>query len=232
MNARVVQVLLLEDYPAYAEVLRDAMDEVAAGAYALHCIQHMSQVGTCFNEGRYDLILIDLGLPGADGLSRLAQVVSRAGGLPIIALTGVDDEDVGEAAVKAGGDDYLVKTQIGGQRLWRVIRYAIERHRLHAEHKETERLRVVCETAGAVAHEINQPLTAIVGYVDLILHGLPKHHKLRPELNKILDAGMNIKGIVKRMQNIKQYVTKSYLGDIDIVDFQAASERQEGLDGK
>ncbi|MBT3606562.1 MAG: hypothetical protein HOE48_09200 [Candidatus Latescibacteria bacterium] len=65
---------------------------------------------------------------------------------------------------------------------------------------------------------------AVVGYVDLILGTLADDDCIRPELMKIQEAGMNIQEIVKQMQNINKYVTKPYLGDIDIVDFQAASD--------
>lgn len=224
MNARVVQILLLEDYVAYAKVLQESLSEVAADAFSLRCVTHLSQALVCLQEADYDLILLDLGVPDSTGLGTLTQMVQEAQGVPIIVLTGVDDEEVGEAAVRAGADDYLVKTQTSGQRLWRVIRYAIERHRLQAESHETERLRVLIETAGAAAHEINQPLTAVVGYVDLILNELIDNDRIRPELMKIQEAGMHIQEIVKQMQNINKYVTKPYLGDIDIVDFEAASK--------
>lgn len=232
MSVRTVQILFLEDYVAYAEVLRKVLEEVAAGVFSLRCVTHLSQALQCLDEAHYDLILLDLGVSDSDGLPTLSQVVAKSYGVPIIVLTGVDDEDIGEAAVRAGAEDYLVKTQTSGQRLWRVIRYAIERHRLQMEHDEAARLRVLYETAGAAAHEINQPLTTVVGYVDLILDGLSENHVYRSELIKIREAGLMIQEIVKQMQNIKQYATKPYLEGIDIVDLKAASKTRIDEDEK
>jgi len=232
MTARTVHILFLEDYVAYAEVLRKTLEEVATGAFSLQCVTHLSQALQCLGKIHYDLILLDLGVSDSDGLPTLLQVVAKAKGVPIIVLTGVDDEEIGEAAVRAGAEDYLVKTQTSGQRLWRVIRYAIERHRLQMEHDEAARLRILYETAGAAAHEINQPLTTVVGYADLILEGLSENHVYRPELIKIREAGLTIQEIVKQMQNIKQYATKPYLAGIDIVDLKAASKRVSDKDKK
>jgi DNA-binding response OmpR family regulator len=232
MTARTVQLLFLEDYVAYARVLRSTLDEVAKDAFSLHCVTHLSQALQCLNAAHYDSILLDLGVSDRNGLSTLSQVVAQSQGVPIIVLTGVDDEEIGEAAVRAGAEDYLVKTQTSGQRLWRVIRYAIERHRLQMEHDEAARLRVLYETAGAAAHEINQPLTTVVGYADLILEGLSENHFFRPELMKIREAGLTIQEIVKQMQNIKKYATKPYLAGIEIVDLKAASKTRLDEDEK
>jgi two-component system, NarL family, sensor histidine kinase UhpB len=223
MEARLIHILLLEDYAAYARVLEEALDDAAPGAFRLTCVPDLANALACLSRLSFDLILVDLGVTDSSGLMTLRRVVEKARGVPTIVLTGVDDEAVGEAAVKAGADDYLVKTQTGGRRLWRVIRYSIERHRLRLEHNEAERLRILCETAGAAAHEINQPLTAIIGFSDLILKSLGEDHRLKRDLERIQQAGLTIQGIVKQMQNVKQYVTKAYLGGIDIVDFGAAS---------
>lgn len=219
-----VRILLLEDYVDYAQMLRSALQEVASGFFDLHCETRLSDALATLDQSDFDLILLDLDLPDSSGLHTLLNVIPASKDVPIIVLTGINDETLGEAAVKAGAEDYLVKTQTNGQRLWRVIRYAIERNRLKAEHKEAERLRVLCETAGAAAHEINQPLTAIVGYADLVLDSLPADHPKRKDVLKIKNAGMVIQGIVKQMQNVKTYVTKPYLGDMEIVDFVAASQ--------
>lgn len=225
MNTQPVEILLIEDNLGDAKLIENTLLHEAKGACRVTCVTHLSQAVTCLTDVRFDLILLDLGLPDSNGLDTLVQLVAKVSYVPILILTSADDEDLGESAILHGAQDYWVKGQVIGTRLWRAIRFAIERQRLLLEHKQTEKLRTLLETAGGAAHEINQPLTAVIGYSELVLNTLPPAHECRPEVNKIRDAGLKIQEIVKQMQNIKQYVTKPYLGNINIVDFVAASEK-------
>src|SRR5207253_5078393 len=72
-------------------------------------------------------ILLDLSLPDSHGLETLSKMYSEAIGLPILVLTGLDDETLGLEAVQRGAQDYMVKGRIDGRLLVRAIRYAIER---------------------------------------------------------------------------------------------------------
>jgi DNA-binding response OmpR family regulator len=75
------------------------------------------------------VVLLDLGLPDSNGISGLRQLTRRFPELPIVVLTGLDDEAVGLQAVREGAQDYLVKGQVAGKLLDRSLRYAIERKR-------------------------------------------------------------------------------------------------------
>jgi DNA-binding response OmpR family regulator len=75
------------------------------------------------------VVLLDLGLPDSNGISGLRQLTRRFPELPIVVLTGLDDEAVGLQAVREGAQDYLVKGQVDGKLLDRSLRYAIERKR-------------------------------------------------------------------------------------------------------
>ncbi|HEY2636190.1 MAG TPA: diguanylate cyclase, partial [Solirubrobacteraceae bacterium] len=81
----------------------------------------------------FDCLLLDLSLPDADGLEAVEQVRDADPAVPIVVLTGNDDERIGVRAVKAGAQDYLIKGRADGVQLSRAIRYAIERKRAEAE---------------------------------------------------------------------------------------------------
>jgi PAS domain S-box-containing protein len=92
---------------------------------------------------KFDVILLDLSLPDETGLETLARLRAHAKEIPIIVLTGIDDELIGINAVKAGAQNYLVKGQVNNKYLVRSICYAAERHYLSNEiekklHKELE----------------------------------------------------------------------------------------------
>lgn len=81
----------------------------------------------------YDCVLLDLGLPDAQGLDALREVLAAAGDAAVLCLTGHDDAQRGAAAVAEGAQDYLVKGSVDGELLWRALRYAVERRRSDAE---------------------------------------------------------------------------------------------------
>ena len=131
--ARPLHILLVEDDPADAFYVQDVLtdeapvkvevvDTVAAARVVL-----ARQPGS--PEQRVDCVLLDLGLPDAQGLEALRAVLEVAGGAAVLCLTGLADEHRGIEAAAAGAQDYLVKGQVDGPLLLRAIRYAIERRR-------------------------------------------------------------------------------------------------------
>ncbi len=90
--------------------------------------------------------------------------------------------------------------------------------------REAERIRVLMETAGAAAHEIFQPLTAILGYAGLLVNRTADDDARGKQIETIRRAAKRIEEIVRKMQDIHQYSTKSYAGETDIVDFDVSSE--------
>jgi signal transduction histidine kinase len=116
------------------------------------------------------------GLPDSQGLDTLLRTQEKAPQIPVIVLTGLDDETVGIKAVQEGAQDYLVKGQVSPNLLARSIRYAIERHEMMLERNNmqeqlnfTERLASIGKMASGVAHEINNPLVSVVGFAQMLL---------------------------------------------------------------
>jgi DNA-binding response OmpR family regulator len=89
-------------------------------------------------ENEFDIILLDLFLPDSQGLDTLYTSLSNAPGIPIILLTGMDDEGLAIEALQAGAQDYIVKGRDDFFFLARSIRYAIERKRIENELRMSE----------------------------------------------------------------------------------------------
>jgi PAS domain S-box-containing protein len=103
-----------------------------------------------------------------------------------------------------------------------------ERQRVEEMARELERDLVVVQTAGAAAHRINQPLTVIIGMVDLLLQDYKiVDGGMREGLASIRKAGLAIEAIVKAMQTVKEYRTEKYVGNMDIVSFDAGQESED-----
>src|ERR1700690_1091839 len=127
---KTIKLLLIEDDPADAELLKDALSRLRYMTVDLVCANSLSNAFDQFNGLEPDVIISDLGLPDSQGLETLIKFSQKVPEVPIIVLTGYDDEELAVGALKSGAQDYLVKGQIDINILYRSIRYSIERNSL------------------------------------------------------------------------------------------------------
>ena len=128
------------------------------------------------NSNQVDILLLDLSLPDADGMDAISKIKESHPALPIIVLTGNEDEKDSIRAIQAGVQDYLIKKEITPHNLSRSIGYAIERSKtakelddLRIQQAHSLKMATLGEVAGNLAHEINNPLTIILGFSERIL---------------------------------------------------------------
>ena len=122
-----MRVLLVEDDEGDAFLVRELLLD-AGSDVELSRARTLAEAVTAL-PGAVDCVLLDLGLPDADGLAALRAVLDVAPSIAVLVLTGLADEHRGTEAVAGGAQDYLVKGAIDGQLLTRAIRYAVERKR-------------------------------------------------------------------------------------------------------
>lgn len=135
-------MLLVEDDDGDALLVRELLDEVAAPV-VLTWVRSLAEAEPLL--ARTDCVLLDLGLSDASGLDGLRRVQARAPGVAVLVLTGYTDEQQGVVAVGAGAQDYLVKGQVDGTLLARVIQYAIERRRSDEDRRQLREERLLAE---------------------------------------------------------------------------------------
>src|ERR1700735_263673 len=121
-----VQVLLVEDDDGDALLVSELLHEVGA-AIVVRRARNLNQARSLITGAA--CVLLDLGLPDSHGLNGLRQLRQLEPEAAIVMLTGEASEHLGEQAVRAGAQDYLVKGEVAGHQLNRVIRYAVERRR-------------------------------------------------------------------------------------------------------
>lgn len=126
-----LKVLLVEDNPAEAHLIRDVLGRARGYRFAVDHVQRMQAALERLPAGGLDVILLDLFLPDAGGLPLFREVHRHAPHIPVIILTNMQDEEVAATAVREGAQDYLLKRELEPNVLLRAIRYAIERQ--HAE---------------------------------------------------------------------------------------------------
>lgn len=129
MDERRVRILLVEDDPDDVWLIRNLLGDRWDGPFELVHVELLSAALDLCARGEIDVLLLDLSLPDSRGLETFLRVYAAAGDIPIVVLTGLNDEQVAIKAVQAGAQDYLVKGQVDDRVLVRSVRYAIERSR-------------------------------------------------------------------------------------------------------
>jgi two-component sensor histidine kinase/DNA-binding NarL/FixJ family response regulator len=127
VSDKAIRVLLVEDNPGDARLLREMLAEASAPRFALDHAERLSVALERIEEEPVDLVLLDLSLPDTRGFDTFLQAQMHLPQVPIIVLTGMDDEALAVKTVRQGAQDYLVKGRFDGQLLAHAIRYAIER---------------------------------------------------------------------------------------------------------
>jgi len=120
-------ILLVEDNPGDAELIAELLAESPVYPYQIKAVSTLGEAREWLNDQTFDIVLLDLNLSDSRGLETLQDLKKAAPLMPVVVMTGLDDEETGIATVHEGAQDYLVKGQFDSITLRRVIRYAIER---------------------------------------------------------------------------------------------------------
>ena len=128
-----MKVLLVEDNPGDARLIQEMLSEVKVVPIYVQWVDQLTTALKHLAKEEVDVTLLDLSLPDSRGLDTLARLRAEAPLLPIVVVTGLDDEEMALKAVREGAQDYLVKGQVDGNLLVRALRYAIERKRTAEE---------------------------------------------------------------------------------------------------
>lgn len=126
---RVLKVLVVEDSVADARLLREALQEARAPV-ELNFVSTLAEAELAVGPGGYDCVLLDLGLPDANGVDNVQRIRSANRAQTVVIMTGLDSEEAALGTLQRGAQDYLVKGRYDGVFILRVIRRAIERNRV------------------------------------------------------------------------------------------------------
>jgi DNA-binding response OmpR family regulator len=131
-----LRILIVEDNPADADLIREMLPQTDSLHFQAESVHRLSGALARLERRDIDLVLLDLGLPDSQGLPTFHALRRAVPDIPVIVLSGNDDQELAISAVRDGAQDYLVKGRFGGDLLVRAARYALEREHLIMELRE------------------------------------------------------------------------------------------------
>ena len=126
IDDKSIKILLVEDNPGDARLVREFLRDVPVVRFDLQCAVTMAEALQNLSVGGMDLVLLDLSLPDSKGWVTFEKAHAARPEIPIIVLTGLNDQAFAVRAIRHGAKDYLIKGQINGPWLARSIQRAIE----------------------------------------------------------------------------------------------------------
>ncbi|NQT86052.1 hybrid sensor histidine kinase/response regulator [bacterium] len=214
MAAPPITILLIEDNPPDARLIEIMLGKAKGATFEMERVDRLSAGLARLADGGIQVILLDLGLPDSQGLDTFRCVRELAPAVPIVVLTGLDDEEVGLEAVRNGAQNYLVKGQASGDLLARTIRYAIERRRFEEIKKRQETLlrtneelreldRMKSAFIEVTSHELLTPLTALAGMLTYLGDQLPSGERKLAQAWQVADhAAKRLERLIMRTLEI------------------------------
>jgi two-component system cell cycle response regulator len=219
-TAQEKNILVIEDDPTYAMIVTDALAS-SCGHHVIDNVRTLKEGLEKLDHQHFDLILLDLSLPDSTGIAIVDRLIEKAARLPIVVLADVGDLQFASLAIQKGVQDFWVKEEMPAGALVRILDNAMMRNQsqLALQHTienlkrtnkkildqqksvvDQERLKMMLQMAGATAHELNQPLMSLLGYLELIEVSNDKPEKYLAGIKK---SGERILAIVKKIQSIR-----------------------------
>ncbi len=172
MNEKKATILIVDDEPVVRRLLsRKLLSE----GYTCQEASVADQAIELINKGSVELVLLDINMPGKSGIELLAEIEAHHPDIAVLMVTGVTDISTAVHCIRAGAYSYLTKPfnldeiSLNVERALEERKLAAERKRLEHEARELNRLATIGQMAAGIAHEVNNPLAAIMNYADLVL---------------------------------------------------------------
>ncbi|ERT08472.1 response regulator [Lyngbya aestuarii BL J] len=241
MSQELIKVLLVEDNPGDAFLIQESLKKRRKTQFKVTQVERLKDAFSCLESDQFDLVLLDLFLLDSQGLNTFTEISLKANHLPIVVLTGLNDEEMAIQAVRLGAQDYLKKELAMGEVLIYSLCYAIERKRTQEQlkqqkiqlettnaelQKRTKQLEILndeLETFSyTVSHDLRSPLLSIDGFSfflekefseQLNTQGKSYLKRIRQAVSRMDKLIINLLEL-SRVQQIEMCITEVNLSEI------------------
>ncbi len=209
MTTDEMDVLLIEDNPGDARLIEEELKDVQNLRIDLVHEDNLADGLQAVAEREFDVALLDLSLPDSSGLDTVRRMRNAATRIPIVVLTGLEDERMALDTLKEGAQDYVVKGEYTGNLLARVMRYAMERHQATREMEELRRKLSMTEKLSTMGALVSDVANEINSFTETISNNL---FEIRRRVNAAADEGD------ADLPNLMEQVNEATVGSMEAVD--------------
>ena len=252
LEDKLIRVLIIEDNLQDLRLREEMLSEAKTPSFELISSNRLENGLKLLLNNGFDILLLDLSLPDSTGLDTFASVYDQAPEIPVVILSGFDDEEIAIKAVREGAQDYLVKGQVNSLLLSRSISYAIERkliedelirHRYYLNELVEKRTEELEETNQCLQEEVHekeilieeiyrriqftlQIITGIIGITSLLENGDPDELNIKSQTRA--NAIMKLNEILEKSEDFALVNFKKYTTDLlkYLFDIYGLSEDQ------
>ncbi len=202
MDVKILKLLLVEDNPGDARLVQETLHDVETLKFDIYTVDNLASAIETLGLEDFDIVLLDLSLPDSQGLETCMKLRGEYPEIPVIVLTGLDDEELALRALHQGAQDYLVKGKFETTLLLRSMRYGIERKKIERETLRNQKLQSLEALAEGIAHDFNNLLSSILGNLSLARVTLKPSNKIFGNLKLAEDAAFEAKDLTKQFLSL------------------------------
>jgi DNA-binding response OmpR family regulator len=217
------KILVVEDDAAMLQVING---QLQSHGYETVLASSADEAEAILNEQLIPIVICDKNMPRRSGLDlcRSLRQNPKTRGVYFIMITALGTPDEKVRALNEGVDDYLSKSPKPNELLAR-LKVAHRILDLQEQIVELERAAAAMAVVNTLAHEINNPLTGLLGFLELAQQRLNRTplneenlEKIKKMLERVHEQGKRIEAVVKKLMELRQYSTKTYLNNIEMID--------------
>ena len=197
MNDPDGNVLLIEDNSADAKLIREALTDRRFGPFQIEWVKNLSDGLERLSKGGIEAVLADLLLPDSQGIKTLDRILLAAPGVPILVVSGLDDECMAWQAVQHGAKDYIPKSHLDSYTLSRALRNMIDRKKAEdVSFTENERAQVTLNSIGDAV--LCTDSSGIVTYLNIVAENMTGWLRKEASGRPLADVFQIVDGITRR----------------------------------
>ncbi len=219
MSSEPIKVLLVEDNLGDARLMYENLEEALPEEFRMTHVRRLSEALEYLWEETCNVVLLDLGLPDSHGIDTLVMTRAQAPGVPIVVMTGFQDEALAGEALKSGAQDYLVKGEVDSKLLVRSLRYAIVR-------KATEEALIRHGIAFARAEELQRSRQRLIAAQERVRREISvqlhdgvreKLMSLKANLQELLQGTISASGTTRLLSEVIEGLSQVIEQQLDVL---------------